>query len=323
MDNATIVKGPISFSIKAKDGKKPKIEYRTSVIYKQSYEPGESDEEESEGKKEEEQEVSENGNTKAEKRKIQETPVSDEPNTIEQSKETDMGDLKEQMKSIEAAEREGTLLYLFCLSIYLSIYVCVCVCVCVHGCGCLFYLSIYVHVTMYVCMYVCIVLYACTSPSPSPSPPSLPLSLSPSLPLSLSACVYLHVCLSVCLYLCIFYIGQFVCTSTKNQTVYSSCPVLRLEAESRDKQIQLERRRRASLFISMLKKTSGGTSEVGTPPQSRYPIVCTFKVKENSGLLMSHSDDYPFIMHHGPHTYFQGEQRLSELNFQTLLLLFF
>ena len=238
MDNATIVKGPISFSIKAKDGKKPKIEYRTSVIYKQSYEPGESDEEESEGKKEEEQEVSENGNTKAEKRKIQETSVSDEPNTIEQSKETDMGDLKEQMKSIEAAEREGTLL-------------------------------------------------------------------------------------SVCLSVCIFYIGQFVCTSTKNQTVYSSCPVLRLEAESRDKQIQLERRRRASLFISMLKKTSGGTSEVGTPPQSRYPIVCTFKVKENSGLLMSHSDDYPFIMHHGPHTYFQGEQRLSELNFQTLLLLLF
>ena len=53
------------------------------------------------------------------------------------------------------------------------------------------------------------------------------------------------------------------------------------------------------------------------------PIVCTFKVKENSGLLISHSDDYPFIVYHGPHTYFQGEQRLSELNFQTLLLLFF
>ena len=36
------------------------------------------------------------------------------------------------------------------------------------------------------------------------------------------------------------------------------CTAQHLESESRDKQLQLERRRKASLFISMLKNTNPG-----------------------------------------------------------------
>ena len=42
------------------------------------------------------------------------------------------------------------------------------------------------------------------------------------------------------------------------------CTAQHLESESRDKQLQLERRRKASLFISMLKNTNPGDETEAT-----------------------------------------------------------
>ena len=89
-------KGPISFSIKAKETKKPKIEYRTSVIYKQSCEQGESDEEvNEEGSEAECKEKSEANGKKTE----QETAVNSGSTSTENS--------APEVDSIKAAERIG------------------------------------------------------------------------------------------------------------------------------------------------------------------------------------------------------------------------
>ena len=91
-------KGPISFSIKAKETKKPKIEYRTSVIYKQSCEQGESDEEvtgNEEGSEAECKEKSEANGKKPE----QETAVNSGSTSTENS--------APEVDSIKAAERIG------------------------------------------------------------------------------------------------------------------------------------------------------------------------------------------------------------------------
>ena len=106
VDSPTISKGPISFSIKTKDIKKPKIEYRTSVIYKQSCEQGESDEEDINNKDEDEKEVSKD--EPDEKANVIETAGKEEQNQTWPAAEVDTTDLNEQMKSIEAAEREGS-----------------------------------------------------------------------------------------------------------------------------------------------------------------------------------------------------------------------
>lgn len=94
--NIEVSKGPISFSIKAKETKKPKIEYRTSVIYKQSCEQGESDEEvNEEGSEAECKEKSETNERKPE----QETAVNSGSTLTENS--------APEVDSIKAAERIG------------------------------------------------------------------------------------------------------------------------------------------------------------------------------------------------------------------------
>ena len=92
--NSEVSKGPISFSIKIKDKKKPKIEYRTSVIYKQSCEQGESDEDADEG----EPETDSRAGNDVRKSELESSVNSEQPPTE---------DLKQQMDSIKAAERIG------------------------------------------------------------------------------------------------------------------------------------------------------------------------------------------------------------------------
>ena len=94
-------KGPISFSIKSKDTKKPKIEYRTSVIYKQSYEQGQSDEDGDEADTETEDKETSDSNEGKLNAKKQENANNQE--TSEKSAD----DLTQQMDSIKAAERIG------------------------------------------------------------------------------------------------------------------------------------------------------------------------------------------------------------------------
>lgn len=81
--------------------KKPKIEYRTSVIYKQSYEQGQSDEDADDAETEE---ISQAGGEKEDVNKLSESSFSQD--TSQQSTE----DLNQQMDSIKAAERIGTYL---------------------------------------------------------------------------------------------------------------------------------------------------------------------------------------------------------------------
>ena len=103
--NIEVPKGPISFSIKAKETKKPKIEYRTSVIYKQSCEQGESDEEvNEEGSEAEYKEKSEANGRKPE----QETAVNSGSTSTENS--------APEVDSIKAAERIGMKDFFFLLS---------------------------------------------------------------------------------------------------------------------------------------------------------------------------------------------------------------
>ena len=97
-----VSKGPISFSIKAKDAKKPKIEYRTSVIYKQSYEQGQSDEDADEADSEADSKETPQASGGKENINKQESSSSSQ-DTSEQSAE----DLNQQMDSIKAAERIG------------------------------------------------------------------------------------------------------------------------------------------------------------------------------------------------------------------------
>lgn len=163
-----VPKGPISFSIKAKDVKKPKIEYRTSVIYKQSYEQGQSDEDADDAETETDtKEISQASGEKEDVNKLSESSFSQD--TSQQSTE----DLNQQMDSIKAAER----------------------------------------------------------------------------------------------------IAQH------------------LESESRDKQLQLERRRKASLFISMLKKTNPGDELEAneSAPESQVHIGKTRKFVESKGEKRSDS----------------------------------
>lgn len=95
------LKGPISFSIKSKDTKKPKIEYRTSVIYKQSYEQGQSDEDGDEADAEtENKETSDSNDGKLKAKKLEN---ANDQETSEKSAD----DLTQQMDSIKAAERIG------------------------------------------------------------------------------------------------------------------------------------------------------------------------------------------------------------------------
>ena len=103
--NIEVPKGPISFSIKAKETKKPKIEYRTSVIYKQSCEQGESDEEvNEEGSEAECKEKSEANGKKTE----QETAVNNGSTSTENS--------APEVDSIKAAERIGMKDFFFYLA---------------------------------------------------------------------------------------------------------------------------------------------------------------------------------------------------------------
>ena len=95
-------KGPISFSIKVKDTKKPKIEYRTSVIYKQSCEQGESDDDgDEEGSEAQYQDRNDTGGK-------QSGEMTKSQQEQEASNQTPAEDLNEQMDSIKAAERIGT-----------------------------------------------------------------------------------------------------------------------------------------------------------------------------------------------------------------------
>lgn len=94
-------KGPISFSIKSKDTKKPKIEYRTSVIYKQSYEQGQSDEDGDEADTETEGKETSDGNEG--KLNAKKPEYANNQETSEKSAD----DLTQQMDSIKAAERIG------------------------------------------------------------------------------------------------------------------------------------------------------------------------------------------------------------------------
>lgn len=96
-----VPKGPISFSIKSKDTKKPKIEYRTSVIYKQSYEQGQSDEDGDEADTETEDKETSAVNEEKMNKKKQEYANNQE--TSEKSAD----DLTQQIDSIKAAERIG------------------------------------------------------------------------------------------------------------------------------------------------------------------------------------------------------------------------
>lgn len=85
--------------------KKPKIEYRTSVIYKQSYEQGQSDEDADDAETETDtKEISQAGGEKEDVNKLSDSSFSQD--TSQQSTE----DLNQQMDSIKAAERIGTYL---------------------------------------------------------------------------------------------------------------------------------------------------------------------------------------------------------------------
>lgn len=101
-----VSKGPISFSIKAKDSKKPKIEYRTSVIYKQSYEQGQSDEDADEA--DTEAEVKDTFGINGGKLN---TNKRESVNSGQETNEKSADDLAEQMDSIKAAERIGMYMY--------------------------------------------------------------------------------------------------------------------------------------------------------------------------------------------------------------------
>lgn len=89
--------GPISFSIKPKEIQKPKIEYRTNVIYKQSVEPGESEDEEFGDHEVTEENVNEN-ETESKEEDGKEGSDKEEISEV---------DVEEQMQSIKAAEKEG------------------------------------------------------------------------------------------------------------------------------------------------------------------------------------------------------------------------
>lgn len=96
-----VLASPISFSIKPKEVSKPKIEYRTNVIYKQSCEPGESEDEENK----EDSDGSSNGN---------ENEMESSEKEMNTETQVNIGspaaDLEMQMKSIEAAEKEGNMI---------------------------------------------------------------------------------------------------------------------------------------------------------------------------------------------------------------------
>jgi len=98
-NSSEVSKGPISFSIKAKDMKKPKIEYRSSVIYKQSCEHGESDEEP--GEEGSETEAGQEKNDTNEKQSEENTDCYQE----QSNDQTPTEELNQQMDSIKAAER--------------------------------------------------------------------------------------------------------------------------------------------------------------------------------------------------------------------------
>ena len=110
VDSATdSPKGPISFSLKTKDSKKPKIEYRTNVIYKQSV--GESDEEEEDevGDRKENNEkpadsslLAVGNGSQSNKDQLSNKQLTTEERVIEEQQNLD-----NQMKSIAAAQREG------------------------------------------------------------------------------------------------------------------------------------------------------------------------------------------------------------------------
>lgn len=103
--NIEVSKGPISFSIKAKETKKPKIEYRTSVIYKQSCEQGESDEE-----------VNEEGSEAECKEKSEANGKKTEQETAVNSGSTSTENAAPEVDSIKAAERIGMKDFFFLLS---------------------------------------------------------------------------------------------------------------------------------------------------------------------------------------------------------------
>ncbi|XP_031568711.1 splicing factor, suppressor of white-apricot homolog isoform X2 [Actinia tenebrosa] len=90
---------PISFSIKPKEVSKPKIEYRTNVIFKQSCETGESEDEENK----EDSDESSNGN---ESEKVESSGTEQKIETHVNTG-SPVADLEMQMKSIEAAEKEA------------------------------------------------------------------------------------------------------------------------------------------------------------------------------------------------------------------------
>lgn len=100
--SSELSKGPISFSIKAKDTKKPKIEYRTSVIYKQSCEQGESDEDADEqGSDTEGQERNDTNGKQSEE------SIENQQQQQQTTEQAPTEDLDQQMDSIKAAERIG------------------------------------------------------------------------------------------------------------------------------------------------------------------------------------------------------------------------
>ena len=102
-DQAEVSKGPISFSIKTKDTKKPKIEYRTSVIYKQSYEQEQSDED-ADAEADSEAENQETSDVTGEQESTNKQECAD---SSQESSEQSTDDLNQQMDSIKAAERIG------------------------------------------------------------------------------------------------------------------------------------------------------------------------------------------------------------------------
>lgn len=104
-----VSKGPISFSIKAKDTKKPKIEYRTSVIYKQSYEQGQSDEDADEADADEADadEAEDKDTSDVNGGKLNTNKQESVKSSSQEMSEKSADDLNEQMDSIKAAERIG------------------------------------------------------------------------------------------------------------------------------------------------------------------------------------------------------------------------
>lgn len=87
-----------------KDTKKPKIEYRTSVIYKQSCEQGESDEDgdNEEGSEAQDLERNDTSGKQSEERRTNSQPQQEANN------QTPAEDLNQQIDSIKAAEIIGT-----------------------------------------------------------------------------------------------------------------------------------------------------------------------------------------------------------------------